>query len=212
MLAHTRQQLDNLRQDSRRFAAIYSALRQRVFRLGGRFRPYANEAMLEDACSDAVMSVVVQHRGGFDADASNPAQFDDALIGYLYQAARNQLVTALRKDTRARELFFTATSRESDDDSPAADPLEHVADPGDTPDETAAVSEQSRLVHECLQALSELARDTFKLALRGFNDVEIQQALKVASPATVRRRVHDAKNLMMACIQAKTEGQACLSR
>lgn len=212
MLAHTRQQLDSLRQDTRRFAAIYAALRQHVFRLGGRFRPYANEAMLEDACSDAIMSVVVQHQGGFESDASDPAQLDNALLGYLFRAAQNQLMTSLRKDARARELFFTTTPRNADDDSPAIDPVAQCADPGATPDETTAASEQSRLVHECLDALSALARDTFKLALRGFNDLEIQQALKVASPATVRRRVHDAKNLMMACIQAKTEGQTCLSR
>lgn len=212
MLAHTRQQLDTLRQDTRRFAAIYSALRQRVFKSSGRFRPYVNEAMLEDACSDAIMSVVVQHQGGFEVDAPGSAQFDDALLGYLFRAAQNHLMTSLRRDTRARDLFFTPTPRTADDDSKSADPLEHAVDPAATPDETVAASEQSRLVHECLQALSELARDTFKLALRGFNDVEIQTALKVASPATVRRRVHDAKNLMMACIQAKTEGQACLSR
>lgn len=209
MLARTRQQLDTLRQDTKRFVALYSALRQRVFRLGGHYRPYANEAILEDACSDAIMLVVIQHQGGFEADDSSPEHFDDALLGYLYRAAHNKLLTALRKDSRARELFFTPTSDASDENPSVNSPLERVADPGAKPDEEAVAAQQARLVHECLEALSQLARDTFKLALRGFNDREIQQALNVASPATVRRRVHDAKNLMMACIQGKSESRSC---
>lgn len=208
MLPRTREQLDDLRCNTKRFASLYSALRQRVFRLGGRYRPYANEGMLEDACSDAIMLIVVQHQGHFEADA-DAGRFDDALLGYLYQAAHNKLLTALHKDSRARELFFTPTSHDVDGNSPAIDPVEQAPDPGAAPDEETEAVEQSRLVHECLDALSDLARDTFKLALRGFNDQEIQRLLKVASPATVRRRVHDAKMLMMACIQGKTEGFAC---
>lgn len=208
MLSHTREQLETLQRDTRRFAELYSTLRQRVFRMGGRYRPYTNDDMLADACSDAVMLIVVQRQGNFEADGADPRHFDDALLGYLYQAARNKLLTSLLKDSRARELFAQPGVAGFDDSAMVTDPIEQVADPGATPDVEAATVEQSRLVHECLQALSELARDTFKLALRGFNDQEIQQALKVASPATVRRRVHDAKQQMTACIQHKMEGQS----
>lgn len=207
MLPRTRVQLDALRRDTRRFAALYSALRQRVFRLGGHYRPYASEEMLEDACSDAVLLTLVQHHGHFEADATDSGRFDDALLGYLYQAAHNRLLTSLHKDSRARELFFTPGGGNDDEDAPTNDPIAQAIAADPSPDEIAGAAEQSRLVHDCLEALSELARDTFKLALRGFNDQEIQDELQVASPATVRRRVHDAKQRMMDCVAGKMEGR-----
>lgn len=207
MLPRTRVQLDALRRDTRRFAKLYSALRQRVFRLGGRYRPYASEEMLEDACSDAILLTVVQYHGRFEVDTEDSSRFDDALLGYLYQAAYNRLLTSLHKDSRARELFFSPDSGPGDDDLPANDPIARAVTMDPTPDEAAGTVEQSRVVHECLEALSELARDTFKLALRGFNDQEIQETLQVASPVTVRRRVHDAKQRMVDCVQGKMEGR-----
>lgn len=199
MQLRVREQIDQLRGDPRRFRTVYGALRARVYRLGGTYRPYVTDSMLEDACSDAVVAVMVQYQGHFDAGSDDPAAFDDMLMGYLFHAARNRLMSALQKDSRGRRLFFEDSAATEAD---AAQPW--LFDPSPRPDEQMQAQQRQQLLNECLRQLSELARTTFQLALRGFNDQEIQRALQIASPSTVRRRVHDAKTRMIACVQGKT--------
>lgn len=212
MQPSTRKHIDALRGDRLRFRRLYDQLQLRVRRHGGRYRPYVDDAMLDDACSDAVMAVMVRYAGHFEAPAEHPETFDDALLGYLFNAACNCLMSALRRDARARRVFFDelAVPVDGGDGQAGASPMPWLdavsPDPG--PEESALTRDRGKLLRDCMSRLTELARASLQLALCGMNDAQIQQQLGVASASTVRRRVHDAKCRMVECVQGKVSGEA----
>jgi DNA-directed RNA polymerase specialized sigma24 family protein len=211
MQPSTRKLIDALREDRLRFRQLYDQLQLRVRRHGGRYRPYVDDAMLDYACSDAVMAVMVRYAGHFEAPEDTSPAFDDALLGYLFNAACNCLMSALRRDARARRVFFDELAVPVDGPSHAGtSPMPWLdavsADPG--PEESALSHDRGKLLRDCMSRLTELARATLQLALCGMNDAQIQQQLGVASASTVRRRVHDAKCRMVECVQGKASGEA----
>ena len=64
-----------------------------------------------------------------------------------------------------------------------------------------------RLLDACLAKLSALARETFKLALQGYTDTEIQALTRTGSANAIRRRVSETKSTVVECVRRKSGGK-----
>lgn len=206
-----RNRLAELREDPRRFRALHGQLQRRVRMNAGRYRPYVDDDMITNACHDAIMSTMVQFRGDFEAATSDASTFEDALLGYLFGAARFNLLRALDRDPRAHEVFFESdggVANPIDAAMASAPPSPWLPEDSAAPDANVLARQRHTILNDCLAQLTELARRTFELALRGLTDQEIQRELDVASAVTVRRRVHDTKLKLMECVQGKDPGRS----
>src|SRR5699024_5359589 len=117
----------------------------------GKYRPYATDEMVLDAVDDAVLDVIIRYRGNFDASTDDSEAFDDALFRYLYKTAINKLLTALRRDGRARELFPESLDARTPHHDRTSTREMDVASNEDGPEDAAHAAQRRKLVLECFE-------------------------------------------------------------
>ncbi|QBQ99512.1 sigma-70 family RNA polymerase sigma factor [Paraburkholderia pallida] len=198
----------------------------RDFADGARFEPFLHKACavfykyarseyrwslredMEDAWQAAVTDVFVEKPHNFrlsEEGAASPGEFEGALGRYLGKVAANKLATRLRsvgKGMQRVQSFEEMLAR-----CPDLDRFMHeTGHTAPAADEEAERLAMRRVLDTCLAKLSARVRETFKLALLGYSDVEIQAMTSSGSASAIRRRVSEAKMLVVACVRNKWGG------
>ena len=194
---------------SERFKPFLLSARTAFYRFAGRHYHWSFREDVEDAWQAAVVDVFLDKPDNFKNPsemAGAPEQFEAVLTRYLGKAAINKLSTRLASLGKSAQRFQSL-------DGMVADGVDfdkllyeggHTA-PGAEAD--AEATGMKRLLDACLAKLSALARETFKLALQGYTDTEIQALTRTGSANAIRRRVSETKSTVVECVRRKSGGK-----
>lgn len=128
----------------------------------------------------------------------NRFQGQSAFFTWLYRIAVNTTLNHLQK-AKLRRFFSLEKIRDED---AASSLLDQLADPGDTSDRAACLSELQLKLNEAMQKLSIKHRTVVTLfEIDGLSHEEIAE-ITGTSVGTVRSRLHYAKQLLQADLQS----------
>ena len=179
------EEADLIRECQRGNTAAYGPLvtlyQDRVFNLC--WRMCGNRSDAEDLTQEAFIKAF-EALGRFDGRSR--------FYTWLFRIAVNLVISARRKDKRAR--VFSIDARVSDDDENGAPThAERLASDDPSPDQQAVDREQQRFVLEALASLDDEQRSVVTLRdLESFSYDEIAEILEVPT-GTVKSRLHRAR-------------------
>lgn len=162
------------------FDALVRKHQQRVFNTA--FQLLRNYEDANEIAQDAFVKVY-RHLKGFRGDA--------AFTTWVYQIVTNLARNRIRyNERRHKNDGVTIDGSNNSEDGPP--PLQ-LADPAQTPDQEAAVSEQTRSIMEAMNRLSEAHREI--LTLRVIEDLSYEEISEVldCSLGTVKSRIARAR-------------------
>lgn len=183
--------------DRDQFRAFFLALRKDVFRGARRRFPWVRDADVEACLHDAMLGAL-EGRSDFAVppDARDDSTRLAAHLGAHVRSATTQRL--IERLVRAGHAIRIDTEYPDDPLDRLLAQAGHASMLADSVDRERRV----RIVGECLQRLPELARQTIGLALRSCSDTEIQVSTGAGSAIAARRRVSEAKNLLVRSAQS----------
>lgn len=171
--------------------------------------PACLDSDIEDAWQAALLAVY-ESPGNFRISAAELVdvdRFEARLAVYIKGAAMKKLISRIR--VTMKNLVTLKSLDELQQDEAKLDKLLFDLDaivPG--PEITTQWARRRKLVEQCLSKLTELARETFILALGGHKDIDIQRITNAGSAVAVRRRISETKTRVMACVESQMGGAA----
>lgn len=215
MEAAVRDALERLRRHPTRFRNFYDKLRRDFHRTARRQWPLSREDEIDEAVNEACVALFSENKGNFVADSTttnDPFAFEVALTRYLVGASRFKLLTLLGKRIEIEALQVPLPDEDEEHDDVIDKMLSKEGAATDrhtlfaSPEDSVEQQQRRHILERCLKTLSSLARETISLALRGHNDIEIQTHMGASSAVTIRRRVSEAKRLLIDCAR-KARGE-----
>lgn len=166
-----------------RFEELVRKYRERIW--GVIYHMTANREDAADLAQDAFIKAF---------QSINRFQGQSAFFTWLYRIAVNATLNHLEK-SKLRRFFSLEKIR---DETPVANLLDQLADPGNASDRAACLGELQQKLNEAMQKLSIKHRTVVTLfEIDGLSHEEIAE-ITGSSVGTVRSRLHYAKQLLQA--------------